>query len=284
MSSAAEHVDALRGAQDLGALGSRAHDRRLEPAPAQVVHRKDPAGPQPARRGVVHGRLGIGHQRRRLDPGGARDLLEPAAAGRGPGRGVGEHDPVCRLALPVGRPCHDVAQLCGEQGGHRVRHVTEPDRLRIAQPAPYRTGDQRGLADGPPLGGVPGDDAAVGTDGDDRGRDHRLVPERDHRDPRPAGRPQPPRTSYRDRLQGCTSCRLPRGRMHVRHGPLVTSLPWVAPSRRGGRHVRGGGWSPLRRWGYPDLVSRDGRFRRSRGRVRRDPGPATRARAGGGAG
>ena len=100
---------------------------------------------------------------------------------------MGEYDPVGRLPLPVGRPCHDVAQLRGEQGGHRVRHVTEPDRLRIAQPAPYRTGDQRGLADGPPLGRVPGDDAAVGADGDDRGRDHRLVPERDHRDPDRAG-------------------------------------------------------------------------------------------------
>ena len=117
-----------------GPPGPRAHDRRLEAAAAQVVDRDDPAVAQPARRGVLHGGLGVGDQQWRLEPGRPRDLLEPPAARGRPGRGVGEHDPLRRPALPVGHPRHDVAQLGAQQGGHGVRHVAQPDRLGVAQP------------------------------------------------------------------------------------------------------------------------------------------------------
>jgi hypothetical protein len=207
---------------------------------------------------VVHG--APRHRSPASAPPPRRRARPPRTGPRAGPRSWGGLSTTRRPARPPGRPPVPRRRAAGRRAGwHRVRHVTEPDRLRIAQPAPYRTGDQGGLADGPPLGRVPGDDAAVGRTATTAGATTDWSPSGTIATPT-GGRPQPPRNVV-PRSTPRLYVMSPSSGADARPSRRSRlSVPRVAPRGEGEDTSEGEGGPPagvgLSRPGVPD-----GRFR-----------------------
>ena len=189
----AEHggvdVDAAQALDALGrpehrepAVGLLAEHRGVERAAAEVVHGHDRALLDPLLGGVGDGgRLRLGDE---VDAGHAGDLgrlLEQVALVGPPVGGVGQHHRRRALAAAGvhGGVDDPGEQLAGEHLG-RDAGLAHEQRRGVAQPPLELAGDPPGIGDGVPLGGVAGDEPAVGLQAQHRRCGRPPLAERDH--------------------------------------------------------------------------------------------------------
>jgi hypothetical protein len=186
-SGSAEPLDPLGHPQQLDPSGVAAEHRRVERAPAQVVHGDRLAIVERSRRGVVGGGgLRLRHRRRACNARDLRHLLEQLAPERPPVRRVGQHEPVRLRPLRFGHAGEHVVQHGSEQGGDRVGDPSEHHRRGVTEAALDLPADAVGMAHRPAARDVTGDQRAVVAQVDQRRGDHRPVAERDHLDARVA--------------------------------------------------------------------------------------------------
>ena len=119
-------------------------------------------------------RLGFGQQRHVLDVGLADGLLEQVDLVGAVARRVGDDDRVGRAAHLGRDPRDDRLQQVRDQGLRSVRSPAEDDRRGIAQAALELARGPGRLGERATLGGIAGQDLAVGAEHDDR-RDGRRA-------------------------------------------------------------------------------------------------------------
>ena len=175
---AAEPLHALGSAELLEAGLGLAQDRRVERAAAEVVDRDDRAGRDALLARVVdRRRLRLGQQRHRTDVRLADRLPEQVDLVLAVARRVAQRDRGRRPAELLADAQHDAAQQVREEGLGAVGRAAEDDRGRVAQAALELAAGPGRLGERPMLGGLAGQDLAVGPQDHDRGDGRRLLAE-----------------------------------------------------------------------------------------------------------
>ena len=213
----AQVLDPLRRPHQPEARPLAREHRRVERAPAQVVHRDPSALGHPVPRRVRDRRrlrLGAGARLRSAQPGHLDRLAQQVALERPPVRRVGHADVLRRAALALRRDPHHPGQQPRRQRLRRERRAAHHQRHRVTDPAlelpdhPRRVGATLllgGLADhdlavvagrtrprAPASRGSPGPASPPGR------RRSRRRPCRSYRDRHPTGSPQSPLTREPD--------------------------------------------------------------------------------------
>ena len=204
---AAEALHALGPAELLEPVVGLAQDGRVEGAATEVVDGDHGPGGDAFLAGVVdRRRLGLGQERDVVDVGLADGLLEQVDLVRAVARRVGDDDRIGRAAHLARHARDDRLQQMRDQRLGSVWRAAEDDRGRIAQAALELARGPGRLSERAALGGVAGQDLAVGAEHDDRRDGRRAFAEledldalADGRGGRRVGRPEidPERVRHR---------------------------------------------------------------------------------------